>query len=187
MREPASVILKKSFAARKQRVLFFAVEVIGLCSFHDHFLKFLVDHRPLAAVGIITGITGSPAAARIIGNYVINKIFVTGVGELMRFARLEEKRVACPLQWSIHPCRERCLGPTRRDKVPIRPRARDTDKAICPSESAPARDQTDVASTNPASPAPARARSKYSSMLAQTFPSAISAPAPEHLSDSLCA
>ena len=51
-------------------------------------------HRPFAAVGIITGITSCPAAARIIGDHVINKIFITGVTELVRFAGLKEKRIA---------------------------------------------------------------------------------------------
>src|SRR5438552_9928747 len=80
--------------ARALPNLFLPVEVIGLHSSHDHFLQFLVDHSPLAAVGIKTGITGSPAAARIISDHVINKIFVTGISDLMRFARLKEKRVA---------------------------------------------------------------------------------------------
>src|SRR5437660_11837396 len=69
-------------------ILLFAVEVISLLSFHDHFVHPFLPDRELAAVGIMTGI-----AARIVGNYVINKIFIAGVGELMRFSRSEEKRV----------------------------------------------------------------------------------------------
>jgi len=65
-----------------------AVEIIGLLSSHDYFFQSLFHHRPFAAVGIKTGISGC-AAARIIGNHVINKIFITGVGKLVRFARLK--------------------------------------------------------------------------------------------------
>src|SRR6266446_697511 len=75
---------------------FLPVEIIGLCSFHDHFLQFLVHYSPLAAVGVKTGIAGRSTAARIIGDDVVNKIFVAGVGDLMRLARLKEKRVTLP-------------------------------------------------------------------------------------------
>ena len=74
--------------------LFFAIEVVSLVPFHYYFLQFLVHDRPFAAIGIKTGIAGCAAAARIIGNHVIHKIFITGVGKLVRFARLKEKRVA---------------------------------------------------------------------------------------------
>src|SRR5207245_9613483 len=75
----------------------------------------------------------------------------------------------------------------QRGKAPTQPRVHDTDKAIYVSESAPARDQTDAALPDPATPVHARVQSRYSSTPAQTFPSAICVPALEHLSDSLCA
>src|SRR5438876_10217251 len=40
--------------ARALPNLFFAVEVIRFFSSHDHFLQFLVDHRPFAAIWIQT-------------------------------------------------------------------------------------------------------------------------------------
>src|SRR5207249_2839279 len=80
-----------------------------------------------------------------------------------------------------HPCRARCRDQRRRDKAPIPPRARDKDKAICPWEFAPGRDQTGAASINPAIPARVRAQSKYSSTRVQTFPSAIFVPAQGYL------
>src|SRR5205807_921316 len=61
------------------------------------------------------------------------------------------------------------------------------DKAISLSESAPARDQTDAASTNRATPARDQAQPKYSSTLAQTFPSVICVLSPGYLLGSLCA
>src|SRR5205823_12450378 len=104
--------------ARALPNLFLAVEVISLCSSHNHFLQFLVHHSPLAAVGVKTGITGSSAAARIIGDNVINKIFVADVGDLMRFARLKEKRVAFR-----HDCRSILVAnaaPPRYDEIKFR-------------------------------------------------------------------
>src|SRR5206468_11460390 len=70
-----------------------------------------------------------------------------------------------------------------RGKAQIRPRARDTDKASCLSESSPARDQTDASSPNRASPADDRARSKCSSSCGQTFPLATSVRSEEHTSE----
>src|SRR2546430_17304706 len=74
--------------------LFFAIEIISLRPFHHHFLGSLLNDRPFAAVGIVTRIAGGSAASRIIGYHVINKIFITSVCELVRFARLKEKRIA---------------------------------------------------------------------------------------------
>src|SRR5712692_10602903 len=74
--------------------LFFAVEVIRFYSFYDYVGHSFFDNRPFAAVWVITRISAASATARVIRNDVVNKIFVTGVGKLMRFARLKEKRVA---------------------------------------------------------------------------------------------
>ena len=73
---------------------FFAIEVISLRSFHDQFFGSFPCHGPLAAVGIITGITRRAAAARIVGDHVINKILIADITKLMCFARLKQKRVA---------------------------------------------------------------------------------------------
>src|SRR5260370_18928843 len=67
--------------------------MVGLFSFHDYFFQPLFHHRPFAAIRIKTGIS-STSAAWIIGDNVINEILLAGVGELMRFTRLEEKRIA---------------------------------------------------------------------------------------------
>ena len=73
---------------------FLTIEVIGLRSFHDQFFGPFTRHGPLAAIRIITGVTGCSAAARIVGDYVIDKILIAGIAKLMRFARLKQKRVA---------------------------------------------------------------------------------------------
>ena len=73
---------------------FFAIEIIGLASFHDDFFMPICSDGPLAAVGIVTGITSCAAAARIISDHVENKILVATIAELMRFTRLEEERIA---------------------------------------------------------------------------------------------
>ena len=72
---------------------FFAIKVIGVISFHDQFFVPIGSDRPFAAVGIVTGIPCCAAAARIVGNHVIDKILVTGICKLMRLARLAQKRV----------------------------------------------------------------------------------------------
>src|SRR2546428_3686465 len=64
---------------------FFAVEVIGLCSFHDYFFVPLLPHCEFATVRIKTGI-----AARIIGDDIVNEILLTHVGELVCVARPKE-------------------------------------------------------------------------------------------------
>ena len=74
-----------------RRLLFFAIEVIGLRCFNDHFIVAFFHDRELAAVGIMTSV-----AAGIIGNHVVNEIFFTVVAELVRLARPEEKRIAWP-------------------------------------------------------------------------------------------
>src|SRR6266404_2503810 len=79
---------------RHDNRLFFSIEVIGLCSFYHYVIRSFFHHDPLAAVGIKTGIAALSAAARIISDDVINKILDAGVGDLMRFARLEKERVA---------------------------------------------------------------------------------------------
>ncbi len=76
------------------RISFFAIEIIGFSSFHDDLIASICRHSPFAAVGIVTGITGGTAAARIIGNDIVNKILITGVAQLVRFAGLKQKRVA---------------------------------------------------------------------------------------------
>src|SRR5205823_13694746 len=73
---------------------FFAVEIVGLSSSHDEFFGSFLRHCPLATVRIITGVTSCAAAARIIGDHIINKIFITCVTELVRFAGLKQKRIA---------------------------------------------------------------------------------------------
>ena len=73
---------------------FFAIEIIGLASFHDDFFMPICSDGPLAAVGIITGITSCAAAARIISDHVVNKILVATIAELMRFPRLKKEGVA---------------------------------------------------------------------------------------------
>src|SRR5438034_5598661 len=82
-----------SVSLLSQFFLLFAVEIVGLFSFHDYFFQPLFYHRPFAAVGIKTGISGT-STARIIGNDVVNKIVVASVGELMRFTGLKQKRIA---------------------------------------------------------------------------------------------
>src|SRR5437764_3524580 len=82
--------------ARHDNILFFAVEVICLGSFHDQFLHSIRCYRPFAAVWIETGITCFAAAARIIRNDIVNKIFVSSVAELVRFPWLEEECVTRP-------------------------------------------------------------------------------------------
>ena len=74
--------------------LFFAIEIISLRPFHNHFIRSLFCDRPFAAVGIITGIAGCSAASRIICDYIVNEIFITSVGELVRVARLKKKGIA---------------------------------------------------------------------------------------------
>ncbi len=74
--------------------LFFAVEVLGLGSLHDQFLHCIGCYRPFATVRVVTGITGCPSATRIIRNHIVNKIFLTRVGELVRFPGLKEECVA---------------------------------------------------------------------------------------------
>src|SRR5206468_608396 len=88
---------------------------------------------------------------------------------------------------SCHLYRERCRTRRRQGKAPIQPRGRDMGKGIYLAESAPARDQMDAVSTNRATPAFVRARSKYSSSSVQTFPLAIFAPALRCPSNLLCA
>src|SRR5206468_12862165 len=73
---------------------FFAIEIIRLSSLDDEFFGCVPRHRPLPAVGIVTGIARCAAAARIIGNHVVNEVFVTGVAKLMGFAGLKEKGIA---------------------------------------------------------------------------------------------
>src|SRR6202035_1395457 len=80
--------------ARAPPKLFLSIEVIGLCSFYDYVIRSFFYYRPLAAVWIIAGVAALPAVARIISDHVVNKIFVASIGELVCFARLEEKRVA---------------------------------------------------------------------------------------------
>src|SRR5207302_3776962 len=75
---------------------FFSIEVISLGPLHQYFLQGVVYHRPFAAVGIITGITSRPAAARIIGDHVINEILVASIAELVRFTGLKKEGVARP-------------------------------------------------------------------------------------------
>src|SRR5947199_10441857 len=80
--------------------LFFAVEVLGLGSLHDQFLHCIGCYRPFAAVGVIAGIARCAAAAGIICDHVINKVFITDIPKLMRLAWLKEKCVA----WSNFGC-----------------------------------------------------------------------------------
>src|SRR5262249_5944311 len=82
------------FGERLLSKSFFAVEIISLCPFYDDFFPRIFCHCPFAAIGVITGIASCAAAARIIGDHVINKIFVTSVAQLMRLPRLKQKRVA---------------------------------------------------------------------------------------------
>src|SRR5207253_9057599 len=99
--------------ARHDNFLLFAVEVIRLLSFHDHFVLSFLPDCELAAVGIKTGI-----ALRVIGDHVINKIFVAGVGELVRFAWLEEEGVA-----RCDDCRSGLVAnasATRHDEIKLR-------------------------------------------------------------------
>ena len=60
----------------------------------DDFFPAICCHCPLAAVGVITGIAGIPAATRIIGDHVINKVLIARVPKLMCLTRLKEKCVA---------------------------------------------------------------------------------------------
>src|SRR6188508_822001 len=73
---------------------FFPIEVIGLSPFHDDFLMAVRCHGPLAAVWIVTGISCCAAAARIVGDHVVNKILTASIGKLMCLTGLKEKRVA---------------------------------------------------------------------------------------------
>src|SRR5207302_4191251 len=73
---------------------FFSIEVISLSPLHHYFLQGVVYHRPFAAVGIIAGIPSRPAAARIIGDHVINEILVASVAELVRFTGLKQEGIA---------------------------------------------------------------------------------------------
>src|SRR5207248_2636596 len=75
---------------------FFSIEIISLGPLHQYFLQGVVYHRPFVAVGIITGITSRPAAARIIGDHVINEILVASIAELVRFTGLKKEGVARP-------------------------------------------------------------------------------------------
>src|SRR5437879_4412916 len=75
--------------ARHYNWLLLAVAVIRRLSFHDDFVHALFPDRELAAIRIMTGI-----AARIIGDHIINEIFLARVAELMRLTRSKEKRVA---------------------------------------------------------------------------------------------
>ena len=142
---------------------FFAIEVISLRSFHDQFFGSFPRHGPLAAVGVITGITRCTAATGIIGDHVINKILIAGIAKLMCLARLEQKRVA----WSdfSDPILVANVAAAGNDKIKLRFRRVRviTGKAICLSVSALARDQTDGASTDRATPVRAPARPKCSS------------------------
>jgi len=78
-----------AFSAVKDSL--FAIEVIGFGSFHDQLFGSFPGHSPLAAVGIITGISCYAAAPRIIGDHVINKIFIARVAEWVRFTWPEKK------------------------------------------------------------------------------------------------
>src|SRR5438477_9983213 len=69
--------------------LLFAFVVIRDLSFYYRLFRTLPRGRPLPAVGIITGIT-----ARIIGDYIINEIFLAPVCKLMRLPWPEKERVA---------------------------------------------------------------------------------------------
>src|SRR6478672_5925729 len=71
-----------------EQSLFFAVEVISLRPFHDYLVSSFFHDGELSAVRVITGI-----ATRIVCDNVINKIFLTGVSELMCFAGDEEEGV----------------------------------------------------------------------------------------------
>ena len=61
------------------RILFFAIEIIGLVALHYYLLNSVCCDRPFAAVGVIAGITGCTAASRIISDNVVNKVLVTGI------------------------------------------------------------------------------------------------------------
>src|SRR5205809_6896495 len=67
----------------------FAFEVVGYVALHYLLLLTLENDRPFATVGVITGI-----AAGVVGDDVINKIFLTRVRQLMRLAWSEKEAVA---------------------------------------------------------------------------------------------
>ncbi len=142
--------------------LFFAIEVIGLCSFHDQFFGFFPCHSPLTAVGIITGVSCCAAAARIVGKDVINKILIATVSKLMWFARLKQKRVAgSNFGYSVLIAN---LAATGNDEIKFRFRRMRVigAKRFALSVSALARDQTDAASIDRATPVRAQAQPKCS-------------------------
>src|SRR6266480_4477248 len=81
--------------ARHDNRSFFAVEVIRFPTLdNDAVSRRRFIDLPFPAVGIVTGIARCAAAARIIGNHVVNEVFVTGVAKLMGFAGLKEKGIA---------------------------------------------------------------------------------------------
>src|SRR5882724_2534933 len=80
-------------ASSAVKASFFAIEVISLRSFHDHFFPRIFCHRPFSAVGIITGITRRAAATGIIGDHIINKVLIIRIPKLMRFPWLKEECV----------------------------------------------------------------------------------------------
>src|ERR1700730_2671881 len=84
---PVSVFSARSAVEKS----FLTVVIIRLFPFHDDLFQSFDRNRPLTAVRIVTTIP-----ARIIGDDVINEIFIAGVAKLMRLARSEEKRVPCP-------------------------------------------------------------------------------------------
>ena len=77
----------------RSKISFFAIEVIGLSSFHDDFFPRIFGYCPLATVRIITGITRRAAAARIVSDHIINKIVIPLIPKLVRFPWLKEKCV----------------------------------------------------------------------------------------------
>jgi hypothetical protein len=69
--------------------LLFAAKIMGFAAFHDDVIR-RSRNRPFLAVGIITRL-----ADWIVGDHVVAQFFRPRIGNLVRFAGAEEKRIAC--------------------------------------------------------------------------------------------